>query len=94
MAMMRPFRIHDIRHGHLAVIHAWNSEYRGDAHKVMLQAVDKVWSREQLEHYSKVLHVTQSSGTGKSKTVDKIATERILFPLCLRESLGEKYFGA
>ena len=42
----------------------------------------------------KVVPVVQSSGTGKSKTVDKIATERILIPLCLRENLGENYFGA
>jgi hypothetical protein len=45
-------------------------------------------------HYAKIIPVAQSSGTGKSKTVDMVAMERILFPLCLRESLGENFFGA
>ncbi|KAM6495131.1 hypothetical protein JOM56_009754 [Amanita muscaria] len=40
----------------------------------------------------KIVPVTQSSGTGKSKTIDKIATERILLPICLRENLDEQYF--
>src|SRR5277367_5362407 len=44
--------------------------------------------------YAKILVITQSSGMGKSKTVDTIARERILFPLCMREDLGENSFGA
>jgi len=38
--------------------------------------------------------MAQSSGTGKSKTVDRIGEDRILFPMCLREDLGENVFGA
>lgn len=73
---------------------AWKSEYYGNAHKTMLQAVDEIHNMPLDKHYAKILTVVQSSGTGKSKTVDKIATERIVFPLCLRESLGLNYFGA
>jgi hypothetical protein len=60
----------------------------------MLKAVDHLHMQPPERHYVKVIPVTQSSGTGKSRTVDKIATERILIPLCLRESLGHNYFGA
>jgi hypothetical protein len=69
-------------------------EYRGEAYKVLLQAVDEVHRLPASGHYVKLVPVAQSSGTGKSKTVDKITMERIAFPLCLRESLGPNYYGA
>jgi hypothetical protein len=69
-------------------------EYHGSAYQVLLNAVDEIHNMPPLNHYAKIIPVAQSSGTGKSKTVDKIATERIVFPLCLREDLGENYFGA
>jgi hypothetical protein len=47
-----------------------------------------------LNNYAKIIPIAQSSGTGKSKTVDKVAMERILFPICLREDIGKNYFGA
>lgn len=78
----------------VAVIRAWNLEYRGDVYKVLLATIDEVHVLPIEQHYAKIIPVAQSSGTGKSKTVDKIATERILFPLCLRENLGDDYFGA
>jgi hypothetical protein len=78
----------------LAVIRAWGMKYYGEAHKVLLEAIDELHARPIWLNYAKIIPIAQSSGTGKSKTVDKIATERILFPLCLRESLGKKFFGA
>jgi hypothetical protein len=77
-----------------AVIGAWNLEYLGDSYKALLRAVDDIHTQPLETHYAKFFPVAQSSGTGKSKTIDKIATERILIPLCLRENLGENYFGA
>jgi len=55
--------------------------------------VDEVNAMPEERHYAKSIPIAQSSGTGKSKMVDKIATERILFPLCLREDLGMDYYG-
>ena len=78
----------------LAVIEAWKLEYRGEAYKALLQAIDEMQALPVEQHYAKIIPVTQSSGTGKSRTVDRIATERILFPICLREDLGADYFGA
>jgi hypothetical protein len=57
----------------------------------LLDAIDEVHKEE---NYAKVVPIAQSSGTGKSRTVDKVAMERILFPLCLREDLGKNYYGA
>lgn len=75
------------------MIEAWNREYLGDAYKALLAAIDEVHSKPIEENYAKIVPVAQSSGTGKSKTVDKIAGERILIPLCLREDL-DRGFGA
>jgi hypothetical protein len=79
---------------HLAVIRAWSLQYHGDAHKVLLRAIDDLHTLTIQENYAKILPIAQSSGTGKSKTVDKVATVRILFPICLRENIGKNYFGA
>src|SRR6266568_2489481 len=86
--------LHHIHNGPLAVIGAWNLKYQGIAHKVLLEAVDEVHALPRGRQYARIVPVSQSSGTGKSKTIDKIATERILFPICLREDLPEQYFGA
>ncbi len=78
----------------LAVIDAWKLEYRGKDYKALLQAIDEIQSLPIERHYAKIIPVAQSSGTGKSRAVDRIATERILIPMCLREDLGADYFGA
>jgi len=75
------------------VIQAWNLEYLGDAYKALLATIDEAHSKPIETNYAKIVPVAQSSGTGKSKTVDRIAEERILIPLCLREEL-ERGFGA
>jgi hypothetical protein len=77
-----------------AVINAWNRPYLGDAHQILLKAIDDLHNLSSTHTYAKIIPVVQSSGTGKSKTVDKIGTERILFPMCLREELGSDLFGA
>jgi hypothetical protein len=77
-----------------AVIRAWGFEYLGDGHKVLLQTIDDLHALPTDSYHAKIVPVVQSSGTGKSKTADKIATERILFPLCIREHVGMNFFGA
>ena len=67
--------------------------YHGDAYKCLLEAIDEVQALPAEVHYVKTIPIVQSSGMGKSKTVDRIATEWILFPLCLHESLGKNAFG-
>jgi hypothetical protein len=77
-----------------AVIKAFNSVYVGNAHTALLRAVDRVHSLPVHSNYAKIIAITQSSGTGKSRTVDAIAKERITFPLCIREKIGANAFGA
>jgi hypothetical protein len=78
----------------LAVIDAWGRPYLGDAHQILLKAIDDLHNLSSIRSYAKIIPIVQSSGTGKSKTVDRIATERLLFPMCLREELGNDLFGA
>ena len=63
-----------------------------DSTLVMQYAIDEINNRPVQNNYAKIIAIIQSSGTGKSKTVDEIAKTRVLFPLCLREEIGEKYF--
>jgi len=62
-------------------------------YKVLLGAIDEVHALPVKTCYVKTIPIVQSSGMGKSRTVDRIAMERILFPLCLRDYLGNNYFG-
>jgi hypothetical protein len=54
---------------------------------------DKLNALPEETNYAKIMPIAQSSGKGKSKTVDMVAMERILLPLCLREDIGKKYYG-
>jgi len=76
-----------------AVIDAWGRRYLGNSDKILLRAMDDLHNLPSSRRYAKIILIVQSSGTGKSRTVDKIGTERILFPMCLREELGKDLFG-
>lgn len=62
---------------------AFKSEYLGDNHKFMLQAVDQLVTEK---HHAHILPVVQSSGTGKTRTLYKIAEDRIVIQMCIREA--------
>jgi len=76
------------------VIEAWKSKYVGRAHLALLDAIDRLHTLDEKDNYAKILPITQSSGTGKSRAVDAISKMRIVLPLCLREDLGDDSFGA
>jgi hypothetical protein len=78
----------------LAVIRARKQEYYGDSHKILIRAMDELHMLPLGRNCAKIMPIAQSSGTGKSKTVEMVGMERILLPLCLREELGENVFGA
>jgi hypothetical protein len=59
---------------------------------ILLRAVDDLYLLPIAENYAKIIPIAQSSGTGKSKTVDQVAKQQILFPLCLCEHIGSRYF--
>ena len=60
----------------------------------LLDAIDRLHTLEEKTNYAKILTITQSSGTGKSRAVDAMSEKRIVLPLCLREDLGRDSFGA
>jgi len=60
---------------------------------LLLKEIDHLNNKPPASHYAKIIAIIQSSGTGKSKTVDEIAKERVLLPLVLREEIGNNYFG-
>jgi hypothetical protein len=73
---------------------AWKEKYLGGSAQSLEDAIDEINKQEVQRNYAKIIAIIQSSGTGKSKTVDQIAKKRVLFPLCLREEIGNNYFGA
>lgn len=75
------------------MVDAWSLAYKGEAHKRLIVAIDGLHNLEGSRNYAKILPITQSSGTGKSKAVDAMSMERIVLPLCLRENLGRDVFG-
>jgi hypothetical protein len=64
-----------------------------DAPRPPLRPWTKSMHCQEMSHYARIVPIAQSSGTGSTKIVDKIATERIRLPICLREDLLGRYFG-
>lgn len=70
-----------------AVICAWSLKYHGNTHKFWLKAINDLHMLPIQHNYAKIIAIDQSFGSGKSKTVDKVAMEQILFPICLCEDI-------
>jgi hypothetical protein len=68
-------------------------KYHGDAHKILLKAIDDLHMLPMQNNYAKIIPIAQLSGMGKSKTVDKVAMEWIPLPICLCEYIKKSYFG-
>jgi hypothetical protein len=75
-----------------AVIGAWDLPFKGQAHELLMIAIDEANMAEGSD-YAKILPIIQSSGTGKSKAVDAMAMERIVLQLCIRENVEPYAFG-
>ncbi|KAM6501351.1 hypothetical protein JOM56_004365 [Amanita muscaria] len=75
-----------------AVIRAFNLPYYGGSHTLLLRVIDELHALPIERKHTNIVPIVQSSGTGKSKTVDEVAKMRILFPLCIREHIGENCF--
>ena len=78
---------------YIDIARAFDSEYFGrDTHLLaLINALNDIASTVhpnkkggKTDHYSRVLPVVQSSGMGKSKTLDELSKERVVLPLNLR----------
>ena len=67
-----------------AAFRSFHQNYIGQGHLVLLDAMDGHLST--LSSYNRSISIVQSSGTGKSRTVDKAAELRFAFPLNLRDT--------
>lgn len=68
-----------------ATVKSWAIPYHGDAHQVLRVAIKKMEEERNIEHaYANMVSIIQSSGTGKSRMVDQLATVEFVFPFNLR----------
>ena len=82
-------------HG-IATTNAWVTPFVGDVHHVLAKDINEMNAARSGESYRNFLPIIQSSGMGKSRTVDQLATEIFTLPFNLRSiydlsgALGER----
>jgi hypothetical protein len=68
-----------------ATVQAWSSTFRGNAADVLLMTISTYLDRRRAA-YAREASILNSSGTGKSRTVDELAKTVITVPMCLRDA--------
>ncbi|GAW01115.1 protein [Lentinula edodes] len=71
------------------VTRAWNQDYIGSHDKLLLHNMD---SSQSPESYGNLAAIVQSSGFGKSRTVDEIAKQVFTIPMNVRNPSDTSYF--
>jgi hypothetical protein len=66
----------------IAMIRAWDTPFKGDAADILLAVIPMHLEKGRKFH----ANIINSSGTGKSRTVDEVAKKIITVPMCLREN--------
>ena len=66
---------------------AWKIRYEGELHKELWNHMVKLYESDLDKDfkYANMCAIIQSSGTGKSRMVDKLGMSHFVIPLCLRE---------
>jgi hypothetical protein len=62
---------------------AWVHTFKGDTATVLLQTISSYLDKSR-DSYARQATIVNSSGTGKSRMVDELATRIITVPMCLR----------
>ncbi|KAF8492177.1 hypothetical protein F5888DRAFT_1806903 [Russula emetica] len=73
-----------------AVERAWQRVFRGEAATVLLLTISSYLDKKR-DPYSRQATIVNSSGTGKSRMVDQLATKIITVPVCLRPDPSTGY---
>jgi hypothetical protein len=63
---------------------AWKFTFKGDGANVLLTTISNYLDKQR-NPYARHSSIINSSGTGKSRMVDELATKIITVPMCLRE---------
>lgn len=67
----------------IATVRVWSSTFKSDATKVHLAIISNYLDKEK-RPYTRHTSIVNSSGTGKFRMVDEVATKIITVPTCLR----------
>ncbi|CCM07240.1 uncharacterized protein FIBRA_09586 [Fibroporia radiculosa] len=71
----------------LATEHAWRLPFEGHYHQVLLRTISNMSEHVRLnQSYANYLPLVQSSGTGKSRTVDELAKSIFTIPFNVRDA--------
>lgn len=68
---------------------SWGVKYVGNAHDLLYEYLADF--REFKNIYARFTSIVQSSGMGKSRTVDELSRKHLVVPLCLREGWSGKF---
>lgn len=68
----------------LSVEKAWETDYVGESDKLLQQAVSSMYRESLGMPYTNFCSIIQGSGTGKSRSVDKVAESVFTIPIILR----------
>jgi hypothetical protein len=77
-----------------ATISSWDHEYLGSASDCLFETIKIIVKSRKIEaflpkFYAPILSIIQSSGTGKSRTVDELSKKCIVIPVNFRGYMGE-----
>ena len=65
---------------------SWEYPFRGDAAKALWEHIETHYNPSNVTVYAHYAAIVQSSGMGKSRTVDELAKNHFVIPLNLREA--------
>ena len=68
---------------------AWDTDYRGNGATLLEKIAISAMSQPCESAYTNQISIIQSSGTGKSRTVDELAKRLFSFPFNLREQAAD-----
>jgi hypothetical protein len=68
---------------------SWDIAYVGNAHDMLYQHIAHY--SKQADYYARFTSIVQSSGMGKSRTIDEFSKKRLVVPLNLRNNLNGNF---
>jgi hypothetical protein len=69
---------------------AWDGAFKGDLAGVLFDTIADYLSKDRTP-YARLTTVVNSSGTGKSRMVDRLGTETVTVPMCIRQTRREGF---
>ncbi|KAG9026161.1 hypothetical protein FRB95_009332 [Tulasnella sp. JGI-2019a] len=73
-----------------ATENAWEHPFSGQSHLLLKSVIDRMATGDQKHAYFNQLAIIQSSGTGKSRTLDQVALQVFTIPFNLRDELASR----